>query len=291
VHTFVQWLGRQDLDFYIRSRIAQVLGMMGDRSIVSNLLALLKKQEEAYERSTSEITVLIQIVRTIGVLAEPTIAPTLLELLQNQQLDVSLRSQIAQVLGTLNDEEVIAKLEYFLQHAHLDTYVRFSIMYALALQGRLSISAQDLLLLLRQHASEPGLIVQILGALGDRSIAPALLELLQDTDLDLEPYVRSQIVQVLGILGEPAVVPGLLSLLAQQHQKDKLVRSSAALVLRHFTKSITPDEIIQLTQLLDSSDVASDIHRTLWIISRQRRIRIYWMNEQSQKDVHIEDKK
>jgi HEAT repeat protein len=288
VHEFVQLLGKQEIDFYIRGRIAQVLSIMGDRSIVPDLLALLKKREVIYTQSTSEITMLIQIVRTVGVLGERAIAPALLELLHNQQLDISLRGQIVQVLGTLDDEDVVANLKHLLSHIQL----RFSVMYALALQRCLAMSAQDMLHLLSEHSFEqvvPSLIVQTLGVQGDRSIAPDLLSFLEKKDTDLEPYVRGQIIQVLGLLGERTVLPRLLDLLTYQHQKDKLIRSNIALILRHFAKSITSDEIIQLTQLLDSSDVASDIYSTLWTISRQRRIRIYLLNEQEQSVVRIEE--
>lgn len=290
VHEFVQLLGKQELDFYIRGRIAQMLSIMGERSIVPDLLALLKKREVIYTQSTSEITVLTQIVRTVGVLGERTVAPVLLELLHDQQLDISLRGQIAQVLGTLHDEEVVTNLKHLLPHPQL----RFNIMYALALQGYPAMPVQDMVQLLREHSSDQGiqgLIVQTLGAQGDRSIASALLSWLEGKEkgMDLEPYVRNQIIQVLGLLGDRRVLPGLLTLLIHQNEKDRLVRSNIALVLRLFAKSITSDEIIQLTQHLERSDVASDIHSTLWTISRQRRIRIYRQNEQRQRVVRIEE--
>ena len=82
----------------------------------------------------------------------------------------------------------------------------------------------------------------------------------------LESFVSRGIVLTLGVLGERSVAPQLVALLSDE-QLDSSVRRSSATVLLSLVKS---EELIHaLPALLPVSDIADNIHRRLWTLSRQ----------------------
>ncbi|HEU5229734.1 MAG TPA: HEAT repeat domain-containing protein [Ktedonobacteraceae bacterium] len=279
----------RQLASYIRSRIAQVLGILGDRSVSRILLRFLSEQQVNPSFSSDENSVLINIVQALGDIGDPSVIPELLELLQNRHIDLTIRKHIARVLGILgmHDRSIVLKLQTLLNNTEFDILTRCSIVYALALLGTRSAAVPELLSLLKKHIFDQDVastIIQTLEQFRDLAAIPDLLTLLQTERLD--PYVQSCIVQTLGILGDSQVLPNFLCLLSKQ-QTNKLVRIKVAQSLQHFAPIITLDAIKDLVGQLDTSDVASDIHHSLWIISRQRSIRIFVMDEQGERQVRI----
>jgi len=277
------------LEFYIRSRIAQTLGLLGDRSISGSLLRLLSENLENARFSTEENSVLINIAQALGDLGDPSVIPDLLGLLQQLPANTTMQKHIARTLGILgmHDPSVALKLQALLHHQQLDISTRSSIIYALALLGVHPVEVPELLGLLKQHIFDKDIastIIQTLEQLRDQAAIPGLLELLQTKHLD--SYVQSYIVQTLGIFGDRRTLPYLLSLLSTA-QTDKFVRSKIAQSLQHFAHTITLEEIESLVEQLETSDVASDIHHSLWILSRRRGIRIFVMDLAKERQVRI----
>ncbi len=277
------------LEFYIRSRIAQTLGLLGDRSVSGSLLRLLSDNLENARFSTEENSVLINIAQALGDLGDPSVIPDLLDLLQQLPANTTVQKHIARTLGILgaHDPSVALKLQALLDNQQIDISTRSSIVYALALLGVHTADVPELLSLLRQSIFDKDIastIIQTLEQLHDRAVLPGLLELLQTTHLDA--YVQSCIVQTLGTFGERDTLPDLLSLLSSP-QTDKLVRSKIAQSLQHFAHTITLEEIESLVEQLETSDVASDIHHSLWIMSRRRGIRIFVMDSAKGRQVRI----
>ena len=96
--------------------------------------------------------------------------------------------------------------------------------------------------------------------------------------------VRSSIASALGQLGERSVAHDLVPLLSNE-QIDGYVRSRIASALG----MLTDDEMIvrSLAELISTSDIADDIHRALWSMSRQAGVSIYVSNGPKRKQVEI----
>ncbi len=125
-------------------------------------------------------------------------------------------------------------------------------------------------------------IAGALGALGDRSITSQLLGLLANEQVNSR--VRNGIAGALGTLGERSIIPQLLGLLANK-QVDSLVRRRIADTLGTL---VTDEEVVHaLAVLLFTSDVADNIHGTLWRLSRQIGVRIFLMNRPEGKQVEV----
>lgn len=113
-------------------------------------------------------------------------------------------------------------------------------------------------------------IAYALGQLGERSIAPQLVQRLSDEQLDWQ--LRERIAGALGRLGEPSIAPQLLQLLS-----DEQLNSSVRQRIAEALKALATDEatIHALTALLPTSDIADSIHHLLWTMSRQIGVRIF----------------
>ncbi|GAC1652075.1 MAG: hypothetical protein NVS4B12_23280 [Ktedonobacteraceae bacterium] len=148
------------------------------------------------------------------------------------------KERVAQALAAIGGKEVNQRLVQLLSNEQVDGYVR-------------------------------GRIADALGALGERSVVPALVQLLSNEQVDR--YVRWSIASALGALGERSVVPALVQLLSNE-QVDLDVRGRIADALE---KLVDSEEVIySLTSLLQTSDIADNIHRLLWAVSLQLSIRI-----------------
>ncbi len=125
-------------------------------------------------------------------------------------------------------------------------------------------------------------IAYALGQVGERSIAPQLLQLLSDEQLDSR--VRQRIAGALGRIGEPSIVPRLLQLLSDG-QLDQSLRQYIAEALRPLD---TDEATIQvLAALLPISDMADSIHQLLWTMSRQMGVRIFIADRPNRNSDHM----
>jgi hypothetical protein len=213
-----------------------------------------------------------QIVNTLAEIGGTEVNKRLLLLLHDEHLDSYNRANIAFALGTQGDRSIIPDLLPLLSDEHLDFSERMSIASALGTLGDRSITP-DLLPLLSKRDLNSYVrmsIASTLGTLGDRSIIPDLLPLLADEHLDFS--VRMNIASALGTLGDRSITSDLLSLLANEHLASDVCWSIADTI-----GQLADDEATTrgLAELLRQSDIADNIYRALWTVSRRARVRVF----------------
>jgi NACHT domain len=113
-------------------------------------------------------------------------------------------------------------------------------------------------------------MAETLFSIGGAEINKHLLMLLSNRQINRD--VRSSIASALGQLGERSVAHDLVPLLSNK-QIDTSVRTRITVALG----MLINDEMIvhSLAELISKSDIADDIHRVLWSMSRQAGVRIY----------------
>ena len=113
-------------------------------------------------------------------------------------------------------------------------------------------------------------IVHALATLGDHNsvdkqeIAYKLVELLCSVHIDR--YRGQNIIKLLCALGEYMIEPDLLNLLSNS-AVDRDIRQCAADALAQFAHD--EQTLTSLTKLLHTTDIADDVFRTLWAVSRR----------------------
>ena len=269
VPKLVLLLSEQQIDPDVRQSIALALGTLGERSIVPKLLRLLSNRQV-------DTDVRVGIASALGVLGDRSLALKLLELLSEQQVEQEVRANIALALGALGERSIIPDLLRLLSNQQIDHLLRQNIALALGMLGERSVVPNLLALLSVGQQLTPEIrqsVTLALGILGKRNVAPNLLPLLSNEQID--PFVRQSIANTLGALGERSVVPEMCSLLANEHI-DYSVRQSTVYAL----EQLATDELSvnTLANLLLKSDIADDIHRVLWTVSRRAGVRICIMN-------------
>jgi HEAT repeat protein len=190
---------------FVQEGIATALGKLGDHSIVPQLLTLLLD-------NSTDTHVRSNIAFTLGKLGERTIVPQLLALLPDNSIHSDVRSNIATALGELGDRSIVPQLLALLPDNSINIHIRSGIARTLGELGDRSIVPQLLALLPDNsiHSDVRSRIAFALGELGDRSIVPQLLALLPDDSTNT--YVRRNIAFALGELGDRSIVPQLLSI-------------------------------------------------------------------------------
>ena len=229
-----------------------------------------------------------QVAETLAEIADTAVNAQLVQLLFDEQLDLSVRQCIAETLGQIGKRAVVPQLVQVLSDESLDPRMRQSITTALVCLGeRVSLwrlisllSNEQLDWQLRQHMAEafgrseertfaPQLaqllsdeqlewsvresIAETLGQLGERSIAPQLVQLLSDEQITWP--VRQGIAYGLAQLGERSIAPQLVQLLSDE-RLNKWVRQHIAETLGQLgERSIAP----QLVQLLPNRQINSNV--------------------------------
>jgi GTPase SAR1 family protein len=201
----------------------------------------------------------------------------LLRLLSDKQVKSEVRRSIARTLGELGERSVIPDLLRLLSDKQVESDVRQSIARTLGELGERSV-IPDLLRLLSDEQVESDVrddIALALGELGERSVVPDLLRLLSDEQVD--GYVRFHIARALIVLDERSIVPDLLRLIPNKdliyHNRQEIVE-----IISDLSKDVA--NVRKLAVLLRKSDIADEIHSSLWTISLRMRVRIFlrdWM--------------
>jgi hypothetical protein len=212
-------------------------------SIIRDLIALLSSQ-------MIDVNTSMRIADIIGLQREPTLALTLLDQLKNGALDPEVRWSIAAAIGQIRNppEEIIQHLETILADRTTDLHVRWSVMNA---RDTLSTEPLSTIAQLKKAFAEEQLNLEacqdILADLAAQSAEDVTTNLLKQLRaLQLDCLVRKRIADAL-----------------ERLIKDRLLYEDNDPFLKKTYQELDP-----LLQNQDFSDVAENIYRTMWAISR-----------------------
>ena len=254
--------------------------------------------------------------KALGTLGEKSIAPKLLLLLSDPQIDPNVHASVVAALGELGEQSMLAEMQHLLSDTGINPGVRMNIVDAMSKIGDASLmpplekllldpqidpnllihitqvlsnldeqTAVSSLQQLRSRAlvdqKTPWSITEALGRLGDDSVIPDLLQLLYQSSHE----VFSMTAETLASLGDRSIVPELLELLADP-QIDKEGRWSIASALGQ----LIDDEanLRTLVDFLQEPEIASPVLRALWIACRRVGVRIFKMDGLTGQQVEIE---
>lgn len=125
-------------------------------------------------------------------------------------------------------------------------------------------------------------IAIILGERDDRSVIPSLLQLLFDQQID--PIVRERTAVALGNLGGSFLIPDLLQFFSNPKINWRIRRGIAKALGKLANDEST---VRTLAELLQTSDIADDIHQALWKVSRQAGVRAFMIDGPAAKEIEI----
>ncbi len=266
----------------LRGHVAIALGMLGDRSLASTFLELLSSPGIDTFVSQSSVIALSKLLKRFSSSDfSSTIFHDLLALLSNAETDSGVRIRIADLLGDLGDRAMASDLLNLLFDLAIDSQVREAIVDALGRLGEPAV-ATKLFSLLSYPSLElniKGHIAYVLCILQYADAFSISVKLLSEEKLDL--YIRWLIADSLGALGE-YVQPSILIQLLSKTEIDKDVRRRLANVLAPLVSD--QDSVRELAELLQTSDIADDVYRTVWVASRKIGVRVTI----SAQDKHIE---
>jgi len=120
-------------------------------------------------------------------------------------------------------------------------------------------------------------IASVLGALGERSVAGDLVQLLADERLHV--FVRMSIADALGRLAEASVAGDLAQLLSDE-RLDVVLRKSIAGALAAYANDIPIVE--GLIKPLQDREISDSVYSALWTISRRTGVWIFPMHSTDQ---------
>lgn len=300
-------LPQEQIDWRVRSSIAQALGTLGignNKTVAPFLLKMLSNEQIKWEVRAS-------IANALGMLGERSVAPGLQTLLSNTNINEPVRLSIVDALGKLGERSVARDLLGLLQDKQADEFMRQRVAQAiLGTLGEWSVSPALLQLLFEEQIlqQEPQKIADVLSRSNDHSVVPDLLHLLSEEQVNtfmrqltvsslvgesgllpvselarpdaigkINKFAHQIIAQALGTLGEPSIVPDLLNLLSNK-EIDQDVRKSIAQALGQLANDETT--VQALAQFLQTSDIADEIYRVLWTVSRRIGVRVFKANGQ-----------
>ncbi|HJT55547.1 MAG TPA: HEAT repeat domain-containing protein [Ktedonobacteraceae bacterium] len=274
----LKMLPNQKIQLEVRASIANALGMLGDRSVAPGLQSLLTNTDIA-ER------VRLSIVEALGKLGERSVARDLLGLLQDQQADEFMRQRVAQaILGTLGEWSVSPALLQHLFEEQILQQEPQKIADVLSKSDDQSVVPDLMHLLSEEQVNTLMRQLTVSSLVGESSSLP-VSELAGPDAIEKINKVAHQIIaQALGTLGEPSIVPDLLNLLSSK-EVDRDVRKSIAEALGQLANDETT--VQSLAQLLQTSDIADEIYRVLWTVSRRVGVRVFLAKGQMSNLVEI----
>ena len=186
---------------------AEALGLLGDATAVPQLMHLLRIREGRLAESAA---------RALAAIGEPAVK-ALVDALPTQRAELKLRKAIVDALVTIG-EPAIAPLICSLDHP--SAAVRGAAEEALTRIGPPAMEA--LIAALRTEDWDlRRRIAQILGHIGDKSLAEPLVPVLRDAD----PGVRARAAEILGRLRQELAVEPLVKV--AQEDGDEYVRRAA----------------------------------------------------------------
>ncbi len=233
----VQLLTDNSLGGNARGNIAYALGELGERSVVPQLVQLLTN-------NSLDGRICQGIAEVLGELGERALAPQLVQLLTNNSLDGNVRGNIAYVLGELGERSVVPQLVQLLTDNSLD--IQTNAWFRSHNRG---YAGYDLTV---REA-----IAYALGKLGERSVAPQLVQLLTDNSLD--ENVRASIAHALISIGDLSILHDLVRIIGDE-RVNKALRSLLVYDLGELgERSVAP----QLVQLLTNNSLDWEVGQTI----------------------------
>ena len=169
----------------------------------------------------------------------------LLAMLADNNIERWKRWRIGSAFEELGDQSVAARLLELLERVELDVLVRGCIVSALA-ELKATFAVPKLLDTLKadEDCGIQEKIAEVLGSLGDKSVVPELMEMLNDQRRD--ECVRSSIALSLGRLGDKSVAPVLLQMLLNKTTAPRMKLAIAQALTDLGDKSLTGDLLKQL---------------------------------------------
>ena len=266
----IQLFDDERLDVHVGEAIAKALGELGERSVAPQLVRLLTDNSLGGNARGN-------IAYALGELGERSVVPQLVQLLTNNSLDGRICQGIAEVLGELGERALAPQLVQLLTNNSLDGNVRGNIAYVLGELGERSVVPQLVQLLtdnsldiqtnawFRSHnrgyagydLTVREAIAYALGKLGERSVAPQLVQLLTDNSLD--ENVRASIAHALISIGDLSILHDLVRIIGDE-RVNKALRSLLVYDLGELgERSVAP----QLVQLLTNNSLDWEVGQTI----------------------------
>jgi HEAT repeat protein len=230
-------------DAFIRARVVEALGQIGDAQAVVPLLERLQNDPQASVRWRA--------AESLGMLKNTNAINRLLEVLQ-KEIDPVVRGRAAEALGFFKSEDVVVALLDSLQSDAFPA-VRWRAAQALGFlqdDGAVTILIQ----VLKKDAdnSVRWSAAQALGQIKAFSALPALLESLR---ADLDPSVRWSAAEALGRLHHPDAVPVLIDALT--YDKYAPVRAKSCQALGYLQNPTALPSLLKALQNSPSASVRS----------------------------------
>ena len=220
----------KDVDIYVRERAVKALGNIGSEEAVEPLIESLKGQESVTRRA----------VEALGKIGDEKAVKPLIHLLKNA--DSYVKGDAAEALGKIGDEKAVEPLIQILKDG--DEGVRRNAAEALGKIG--GEKAVELLIQMlngwqdvRRYAAEAAL-----GKIGGEKAVEPLIQMLNDID----PYVRVEAAEALGKIGDKKAVEPLIQML---NDMDSDVRRSATEALRIIDDERAVEPLIQMLNDVD----------------------------------------
>jgi len=290
IHKLQEILLRQSEHPDVRGHAAIALGMLGDQSEAEIMLRLLLQPSIDTFLSQSIVIALGRLAKrsTVSQLSQ-TISTQLLEVLFSPKTDSGVRIRVADFMGMLGDRiqtSLTSEMLNILIDFSVDARVRQAVVNALGRLGEQAVAASLFRLLSYPNVelNTCGHIVYVLCLLCYENVFPVVLKFLAEENLDLQ--IRWLIADSLSALGEKIQPSDIIPLLAKTEIHPSVRRHVAGVLAQ-----IVNDEasVLELASLLPSSDIADDIHRILWVVSRRVGVRIV-MRGQEPETIRWRDK-
>jgi HEAT repeat protein/energy-coupling factor transporter ATP-binding protein EcfA2 len=222
----------RDVDGSVRSGAIEALGNLGDTSIVPYFIDALKDTSEFVRVAAAE---------ALGKLGDTSVVPHLIDALKDTSEYV--RGAATGALGKLGDTSVVPHLIDALKDT--SEHVQGMVIQTLIKFGSFAVphlidALKDTSEFVRRAAAEA------LGNLGDTSVVPHLIDALKDTS----EFVRRAVTEALGKLGDASVVPHLIDAL-KDTSKD--VRRATAEALGKLGDASVVPHLIDTLRDVDGS--------------------------------------
>ena len=201
--------------------------------------------------SKAHLTTRQSIAMTLVKLADISIIQQLLKLFLDFPIDITIQKCIIDTMSTLSDHALIPVLIPLVSNQKIEPDIQAHIIYTLeTLDKHLPIS-------------------ELLPLLSNDSVNTRILQLIIDK---------------LGENGEHPQIPELLPLLSNQKINQNVRRSVVNAIGKFASDESTTHA---LAELLYTSDIKDDIHRALWKVSNQARVKISMIDGPSGKVPNI----
>jgi HEAT repeat protein len=230
-------------DAFIRARVVEALGQMGDSQAVTPLIERLQNDTQSSVRWRA--------AESLGMLKNAYAINTLLEALQ-REIDPVVRGRAAEALGFFKSEDVVVALLDALQS---DAFPAVRWRAAQAVGFLQDDGAVTILIQVLKKDSDNAVrwsAAQALGQIKAFSALPALLESLR---ADLDPSVRWSAAEALGRLHHPNAIPVLIEALT--YDKYAPVRSKACQALGYLQDTSALPALLKALQTSPSASVRS----------------------------------